>query len=182
MEVKQDFSSMTSFTDKIRAKVERHRKLRQNPRVRSVLAFLITKGLLFSNESFGKAPGSLKLSDFLYTAEHYEPRVYAVLPAVMIHFKNSITGHDAMPATLRKIIYGIEKHKNLDLEYKGIPFEEMRIWASMPLKDKRVKPVGEKKIVKTFRLTPKAVHKLERIASEQSKEVTQVLEELINES
>jgi hypothetical protein len=107
-------------------------------------------------------------------------RVYAVLPAAIIHFKNSITGHDALPATLRKIISGIEKHKTLDIEYKGITFEEMRTWASIPLKDKRIKPVGEKKIVKTFRLTPKAVSKLERIASEQSKEVTQVLEELIN--
>jgi hypothetical protein len=64
---------MTSVSDKVRAKAEKHRKLNNSTRVRSVLAFLISKGLLISNESFGKAPGSLKLGDFLYTAEHYEP-------------------------------------------------------------------------------------------------------------
>ncbi len=170
---------MDSIAEKVRAKVEKHNRLKKNPRVRSVLAFLIAKGLLVSNETFGKAPKMLTCRDLLYTAEHYEPRVYAVLPAVIIHFKNSIKEQEVLPAAIKKIISAIEKNKHLDVLYKGISFKEMKTWASIPLKDKRVKPVGEKKIVKTFRLTPLAIQKLETIALEQSKDVTQVLEELI---
>jgi hypothetical protein len=81
---------------------------------------------------------------------------------------------------LQHIIHAIEKGKDLDITYKGIHFREMKLSAQMELNDKRVKPLGEKKIVKTFRLSPRAIAKLEKIALEESKNMTHVLEEVIS--
>jgi hypothetical protein len=170
---------MDKLKEKIDAKVKRHNRLKNDPRVRSVLAFLVHKGFLISNETFGDVKGVPGVRDFLFVAKHFEPRVYTALPALLIHFKNSIGDISTVPKKLQEITHAIEKGQDLDLSFGGIHYREMKFMAELPLSDKRVKPLGEKKIVKTFRLSPKVVAKLEQIALKESKKMTEVIEELI---
>ena len=170
---------MNKLQDRINSKIKKYNRLKNNPRVRSVLSFLIHKGFLISNESFGEAQGVPSIKDFLFVAKNFEPRVYTVIPAFFLHYRNSIKDVEEIPDELKEIIQAIEKGKDIELSFRGIHFREMKSLAEMKLNDKRVKPVGEKKITKTFRLSPKAVAKLEEIALKESKNITSVLEEMI---
>ncbi|HMO18386.1 MAG TPA: hypothetical protein PKA63_08595 [Oligoflexia bacterium] len=170
---------MDNILDKVQAKVRKHKRLKNDPRVQSVLSFLVRKGFLISNERFNETRGVPSLSDLLFVAENFEPRVYNVIPAFIIHFRKSLEDLDALPAELLKITHAIEKGRELDVIYKGIHFREMKFSAEIKLNDKRVKVLGEKKVVKTFRLSPKVIAKLEEVALRESKNVTEVLEEMV---
>jgi hypothetical protein len=60
-----------------------------------------------------------------------------------------------------------------------MPYEKVRIWADFPLRDKRVKSVANKKVLKTFRLDPAAVKRLREIVVEKRCTETEVVEKLI---
>lgn len=64
----------------------------------------------------------------------------------------------------------------LDLSIEGITLQEMNQWARAELADKRIRPFGRKKIVKTFRLSPPVIRRLEQLAAQRGCSVTDALE------
>jgi hypothetical protein len=63
--------------------------------------------------------------------------------------------------------------------FYGMPYEKVRVWTDFPLRDKRVKPLTKRKVVKTFRLDPIAVESLRKIAEQKGCTETEVLETLL---
>lgn len=64
-------------------------------------------------------------------------------------------------------------------DLSGISSAEGNQWVEFPLRDRRVKPVTEKKVVKTFRLSPRALERLHEMARERGSSETSVIENLL---
>jgi hypothetical protein len=58
----------------------------------------------------------------------------------------------------------VGKGKEQGEDFEGIPYAKLKVWAELPLRDRRVKPASEKKVSKTFRMTPRAIERLHEIA------------------
>ncbi|RMG40531.1 MAG: hypothetical protein D6719_10645 [Candidatus Dadabacteria bacterium] len=168
---------------KILEKAKRESRLRKrylsDRRAREVLGFLAAKGLLFTDGITPIKRTKISVKDALWVAQKIEPRVVEVLPAAIINFPGAFNDLDKLPETLSQIVFAIKKGRKLELSYLGIPFEKMAVWASVPLPDGRVKPVGEKKRLKSFRLHPEIISELSRKARAADMTQTEYLEKII---
>lgn len=158
---------------------ERTKLRKADPRYRKVLGFLKAKGLLFDETVRPRPNIKLDVIDVLWVAENLEPRVLEVFPAALIHFNKTFFNTQVLPDALNKIIESIRKRSDLDTIYKGIEFKKMKEWANHPLKDKRVKPIRDHKITKTYRLKPKALEALKLKAKAVDLNETEFLERII---
>lgn len=154
-------------------------KLRADPRFQKVMAFFRAKGLIIGNAPPTRPPLKLQIPDVLWVAEKLEPRVFEILPAALLNFPNAFLQKNKLPQELRKIVEAIRKNQNLDMVYHGIPFEKFQHWARFELKDRRTKPIQEKRVMKSFRLSPKVVQTLQRLSLELKKAETEIIEDLI---
>lgn len=150
-----------------------------NDTARKVLGFFVAKGLLIAPDI--KAAGSVKLSveDILWVAENVEPRVLSVLPAAVIHFPATFLDLEALPKKLKDIIEAIKEGKARGPSLPGFPYAEFRRWAYFTLKDKRCRPLGEKKVRKTYRFKPDVVEALEEAARNERTTETAIIERLV---
>jgi hypothetical protein len=167
--------------EKAKEKARKIELLKKDKRVRGVMAFFIKKGFLISNYDFGHPPRQISAKDCVFTAQNFEPRIFAVLPAALIHFKRAIVNTEELPVQVKQAVKAILAGEEIELSMRGICYKEMSSWARQSILDKRVKPVGQKKIVKTFRLSPETLKKLDKIAKEQSSSLTATLEKIILE-
>jgi hypothetical protein len=81
---------------------------------------------------------------------------------------------------LAEVVDQLRKRKEKGEAFCGMPYEKIKIWADLPLRDKRMKPMTEKKVIKTFRLDPKALARLKIRAQEENCSETEILEKLLN--
>ena len=151
-----------------------------NTTAKKVLGFLVAKGLLIGDFP---ANGSVKLTvkDFLHTAEEVEPRVLAVLPAALIHFPKAFSDRNRLPRELDSIIEAILSDADKGPNLFHVSFTELKRWANSTLKDKRTKPVKERKTRKTYRFSPEVVAKVEKGAVKKNVTETALLENLVRE-
>ncbi len=149
-----------------------------NSTAKKVLGFLVAKGLLVGDFP---ANGSVKLTvkDFLRTAEDVEPRVLAVLPAALIHFPKAFSDRNRLPKELSLVIDAIIRDADRGPNLFHVPFTELKRWANSTLKDKRTKPVKERKSRKTYRFSPEVVAKVEKISAQRNLTETAFLENLV---
>jgi len=155
----------------------RHLKLNQKDvRFQRTMAFLKAKGLLDTNLNIKPhLRGRLKLNDVLWAARNVEPRIIEVLPAAMLHFPKNFTG--IAPQELKKILVCIQHGDNEGPDFEGLEYKKMKFWANTQLKDKRTKPVQEKRQPKAFRLNPKTLAILNNLVKTgKFKDQTQALE------
>lgn len=144
---------------KVKAKQIKQR--RKDIRFKKTMAFLKGKGLLDTNLPV-KAQPSLRLDiqDVLWAGQNVEPRIIEVLPAAVLHFPKNFVGMKKAPKelleTIADIQNGIENGKNLF----GLEYAKMKFWANTPMKDKRTRPINERRISKIYRLHPKTLKKL----------------------
>jgi hypothetical protein len=163
---------------KFKAKAKQIEADRRDVRFVKTIAFLKAKGLLTTTLPIAPAPGvRLNVQDVLWAGQRVEPRIIEVLPAALLRFPKNFVGLDRMPAELKEVIKGIQQNVENGTDFAGIKFQQMRYWANMPLKDKRTKPVGERKQIRTFRLHADVLRKLEQlVASGKYKDQTSALE------
>lgn len=169
------------FLKKIKKKAERNKLNRKDIRFRKTMAFLKGKGLLDTNLPIAPAPGlRLNLRDAIWAGKHVEPRILEVLPAAMIHYRNNFLGFDRLPIDLDDVLKAIRKNKKNGPDYEGVPFEKMKHWANIELKDGRTKPVSEQKVPKYLKLPVQHIQKLERlVAAGKFKDQTSAIEAAI---
>jgi hypothetical protein len=114
-----------------------------------------------------------------FVAKGFLKTILEVLPAAVLrltnHFDFDATAHKA----LAEAVDQLRKHEESGKAFYGIPYEKIRVWADFPLRDKRVKPLTQRKVVKTFRLNPLAVESLRRVAKQKGCTETEVLETLL---
>lgn len=168
--------------EQFQKKAKRLRQLRKDRRYVNVIAFLAAKGLLLSNTIEANYIRGIKipLKDFLWVAKNIEPRVYEVLPAALIHFPSTITEKEKMKADLESVCKALLGHQSNGPGYMHASYEDIKRWADMPLTDKRVKPVSEKKVARTFRLSQRALEGLARRAHDEGVSQAVILENLLS--
>ena len=166
-----------------RAKREREKlkKLRKDSRYKRVLGFLQAKGLLYTLDIVSQPNIKINISDALWVAENIEPRVLEVLPAAVISFPSTFVHKEDLPPELENIIRKIRLGKKITGTYKGIECRKMLFWAKQSLTDGRMKPIGEKRITKTYRFLPETVKKLKNASVTAKLNETAFLEKIINE-
>jgi hypothetical protein len=88
--------------------------------------------------------------------------------------------------------YDPEKHLELrqaiellragrDGTFFKISLDKVRPWLNLQLKDRRVKAVGDKKVMKTFRLAPQTVTKIRELKKASGKSEAEIIEKLVSD-
>jgi hypothetical protein len=168
--------------EKIRKRALQDEKNRTDHRFLDTMGLLVAKGLLRTNMPIALCPNKrLRIDDAIWAGQHVEPRILEVLPAAVLrlgrHFDLDADKH----AELARTVARLRAREAQGEAFQGIPYNKLKVWAEIPLPDRRVKPAGEKKVAKTFRLHPRAVERLQEMAREKRTTETAVLESLLTE-
>jgi hypothetical protein len=158
---------------------EKTRQRKLDPRYRKVIGFLKGKGLLIDEIAKPRPNVKLDVKDVLWVGEKVEPRVFEVFPAAFLHFPKTFFNIEALPKDLAEIVEAIRLKIPMAPDYKGIETKKMNHWANRFLKDRRVKPITERKIPKNYRLRPQVIEILKKKALEANLSETECLEKLI---
>lgn len=165
---------------KIKRKARVDARNRRDPRFINTMGLLVAKGLLRTNFDVPLLPNKrLDIEDVLWAGRNVEPRILEVLPGAVVrlgaHFRVDPIKH----RDLIEVTDQLRRRQTEGKAFEGIPYERLRVWAEFDLRDKRIKPLGLKKRLKSFRLAPQAIERLQAVAEKSGKSETEVLEELL---
>jgi len=153
------------------------KKLLNQVKAQKLFGFLIAKGFLYGENIPLQPNAKIHIQDALWIGENIEPRVLEVLPAALIPFPKTFIG--PIPIEFKKILRDIKKLKKVGNDYKYVPYKAMKRWADRKLPDHRTKKISEIKVNKTFRLHPRVISKLRRLADKNNDNLNECLEKLI---
>ena len=156
-----------------------HAKHRTDARTTRVLGFLKSKGLLLVDWVVERPSIKFDVVDALWVAEKVEPRVLELLPAVLLHFPRTVINLEKLPQELSEVIKALKAQAAIGPSYHEIPFEKFRKWAEFRPKDKRVVPLSDKKIMRSFRLKRQIAAKLSALAKAQDISEGDLIEQLL---
>lgn len=164
---------------RIAEKAKKDKELRQDPRYLQTMGFLVAKGFLRTNQAIPLLPNQrLRLTDAIWAGENVEPRILEVLPAAVLRLPNHFDLNRVEHPDLFLAIEALRKREKGHPLW-GIPFRKYKVWAELILPDRRMKPLTEKKVVKTFRLSPKSIEVLKRRSKEWGCSKTDALEKIL---
>jgi hypothetical protein len=167
---------------KIKEKAKQDQKKRRDPRFRETMGFLTAKGFLKANFNFPLLPNKrLHIEDAIWAGKNVEPRILEVLPAAVLRLGKHFDLDPIRDKELAQIVEQLRKREKTGKAFCEIPYDKIKIWADFPLRDKRVKSITEKKVVKNFRLLPSTAQKLRKLAEQQGCTETDIFERLIEE-
>lgn len=169
---------------KIKRAALRDEKFRQDSRYKRSMAFLERKGFLHSNQNFEKHYRSrLNIGDLFWAGTHVEPRILEVLPAAVARLPRCFVLDETKESELlRKIIFHLNSEDEEGPEFFNVPYEKLKVWMQLPLKDKRTKPHQDRKVMRTFRLQPKTLQKLALLKKKLGLSETAVIELLVEKT
>ncbi len=172
---------MSDFLKKIKANAKRNELNRKDIRFKNVMALLKGKGLLDTNLPITGAPGMrVEIKDAIWAGRNVEPRILEVLPAAILHYRKNFLGLEQTPEVLELVLKAIRNNAADGPVFESVPFAKMKHWANIRLKDKRTKPVNEKKVPKYLMLHVKHLNKLAKlVASGKFKDQTSAIEAAI---
>lgn len=162
---------------KIKQKAKQDARHRRDPRFLRVLGFLVAKGFLKTNLNVHPTPNQrVKIADAIWAGRNVEPRILEVLPAAVLRLGKHFDFECLKDRELARVVHQLRDRKETGDGFNGIPYEKIRVWADFPLKDGRVKASNEKKITKTFRLSPQAISQIKELAKKFNCSDTEALE------
>jgi hypothetical protein len=165
---------------KIKAKAKVDAKNRHDPRYLETMGFLVAKGFLKTNRKIPLVPNKkLEIDHAVWAGLNVEPRILEVLPAAVLRLARHFDLDPLKHRELAEVVDQLRRRVDTGADFCGMPYEKVKVWVDLPLRDKRTKTMTEKKVVKTFRLDPAAVMKLRKIAKEKNCNETEILENLI---
>lgn len=167
------------FLNKIKLAAKNDAKLRKDPRYLRAMGFLTRKGFLKANRDFSDFNvGKLFIEDALWAGKKLEPRILEVLPATIARLPHEIVLNKELKA-LTQAVNAINTQAKAGPDFMGIPFEKYKVWANLQIKDKRTKPINQKKIMRSFRLTPGSIQQLEKQMEASGKSGAEIIENLL---
>ena len=165
---------------KIKAKAKVDEKNRHDPRFLETMGFLVAKGFLKTNLEVPLLPNKrLHIDNAVWAGLHVEPRILEVLPAAVLRLAKHFDLDPVKHPELAGVVDQLRNRKEKGKVFCGMPYEKIKIWADLPLRDKRMKSMTEKKVIKTFRLDPRALARLKKRAQENNCSETEILEKLL---
>jgi hypothetical protein len=172
--------SQENLLQKIKDQAKRDRALRSDRRFIEIMGFLVAKGFLQTNYEVPALPNKrFRIEDAIWAGVNVEPRILEVLPAAVLRLEKHFDLDPARHEELAEIVRELRNHSCSGPEFYGILFAKIKLWANLPLRDGRVKTLAEKKITKTFRLSPKAAATLANLARQKQCTETEILESKI---
>jgi|GEM_PF-652993 len=167
---------------KIKQKARLDARNRLDPRFRQTMGFLVAKGFLQTNFELQKLPNQrIRIEDAIWAGKNVEPRILEVLPAAVLRLEKHFDLNKEIHKELARVVTQLRDGVEAGDKFCEIPYQKLRAWVNISLRDGRTKIPGEKKIMKTFRLSPRAVEVLEQASRDSGLSVTEVLEKKIVE-
>jgi hypothetical protein len=164
----------------IKKAVLRDKRMRRDPRYIKTITFLIGKGFLFTNHHMLKGTNlRLQIDDAIWAGRNLEPRILEVLPATVLRLGKHFDFDPIKHKELARTIEDIKNGKTTGHDFFGVPYEKLKVWANFKIKDGRVKTLQERRVTRTFRLKPRTFEKLQQFAKKARKNVTAVIEDMI---
>jgi hypothetical protein len=169
-----------TILQQIRKRARADERNRKDPRFLETLGFLVAKGLLKTNVPVRLRPNKrLRVDDAVWAGQHVEPRILEVLPAAILrlgrHFDLDPERHKELAEAVASLRAGETQGK----EFRGVPYAKLKHWVDLPLPDRRIKTLRDKKVPKTFRLAPQTIERLALLAREKGISETAVIESLV---
>jgi hypothetical protein len=159
---------------------EKDKQRRRDPRYVRTMAFLTAKGFLFANRRFPYTPNDrIDIDGAIWAGRTLEPRILEVLPAAVLRLPKHFDFDPIRHHELAKTLEDLKACRKDGHRFEGIPYKKIKAWVDFELKDGRIKTQKEKRVLKTFRLKPDTIEKLERIAQDKGKNITAAIEDLI---
>ncbi len=164
----------------IRAKAKEDEKKRRDRRFLDTMGFLVAKGFLQTNFDVLWAPNKrVQIDDAIWAGKNVEPRILEVLPAAVLRLGRHFDLDPERHGDLARVVARLRRGEEQGDAFYGMPYDKMKQWVELPLRDRRVKPLTKKKVVKTFRLDPAAVKCLKNLANDKQCTETEALERLL---
>lgn len=164
----------------IKAKAKQDQRKRKDPRFLETMGFLVAKGFLRTNMEVPLLPNKrVRVEDAIWAGQNVEPRILEVLPAAVLRLKKHFEMKPGRYADLDRVLNQLRCREQKGDAFHGIPYDKIRQWADLPLRDGRVKTVTNKKVAKTFRLEPAVLDRLKAMARTRGVTETEVIEELL---
>jgi hypothetical protein len=152
---------------------------KKDPRYTRTIGFLVAKGFLHANRDIPKTPNiRISIEDAVWAGKNVEPRILEVLPAAVMRLEKHFDYNPEEHIDLRRVIEQLKQ--NIDGEFLGIPTEKIRPWLNIRLKDRRTKGLAEKKVIKTFRLSPGTIKRIKDLKTKMKISETELLEKLFD--
>jgi len=165
---------------RIAAKAKADARKRKDPRFLQTMGFLVAKGFLYTNFTVPRLPNKkLFLEDALWAGKNVEPRILEVLPAAVLRLGAHFHFDPEEHLDLMLVVEALKKRKANGPEFHGMPYDKMKAWAELELKDRRIKNLEHKKVPRTFRLAPEVLLKLKARAKQEGCTETAYLERKI---
>lgn len=152
--------------EQIKKAAQKDEQNRKNIKYKRAMAFLTRKGFLKTNVNFHKYYlAKINVMDLLWAGKNVEPRILEVLPAAIARLPKAIKfiGQHKEGYALNLVVEDLKLNKKTGHDFLNIPYNKMRIWMDLHLNDHRTKTINQKKILKTFRLSPQTIQKLEEL-------------------
>lgn len=165
---------MTDFKDiqeRARKRFKQLEAKRRDPRFVKTIGKLVHLKLLTAP---GVVPyhGRVLLEDALWAGE-VEPRVYEVLPAVVLKRPRAFVTTGPLPDDLKEVLNEL-RHQAPKTPFRGIPVESYRRWlASVGWKDKKPS------LLKTFRFNDEDVKRIARLKKKTGKLEIEILRDAL---
>ncbi|MBI4402554.1 MAG: hypothetical protein HY537_00240 [Deltaproteobacteria bacterium] len=153
---------------------------RKDPRYLRTMGFLVSKGFLKTNQAIILMPNArLHIKDTMWAGINVEPRILEVLPAVVLRFPRHFDFAREQNKKLAEIIACLKRGSENGPSFHEIPYEKLKVWTDLKLRDGRVKGMSEKKITRTFRLRPSTVQVISKLSKQHHLSQAEVLERLV---
>ena len=100
------------------------KEIRRTEKFGNVLDILAHAQLLRTNYHKPKKPIPIQIDDLIWAGK-FEPRIWEVLPAAMIHFPEFILGNNT---EFDQILLAIKNKNDTGPDYQFIKFDDMKKW------------------------------------------------------
>jgi hypothetical protein len=172
--------SREKLLQQIKAKAKQDQQNRRDARFLETMGLLVAKGFLRTNFEVPLLPKKrIRVEDAIWAGKNVEPRILEVLPAAILRLARHFELQPEGFADLMVVVGQLRRRERNGDAFFDIPYEKLRQWADFPLRDRRIKTIGTKKVAKTFRLEPAVLDRLKAMAKEQGITETEVVEGLV---
>ena len=163
--------------EKLAAALKKREEKFKDRRYLSVMSFLCAKGLLHADNIKILRGNQVKIKDALWVAENVEPRVLEVLPAAVLHFPRAFSDYGKMPKEVKDVVTAMKNQGIEGPNLRWVNFQTLKRWGDFATSDRRVRPLSEKRLARTFRLRKETIDQIKKIAQEASVSEGAVIDE-----
>ncbi|OFZ30437.1 MAG: hypothetical protein A2622_08515 [Bdellovibrionales bacterium RIFCSPHIGHO2_01_FULL_40_29] len=157
-------------------------KKRKDIRYKKAMAFLVKKGFLKTNINFEPYfQARVWVKDLIWAGQNVEPRILEVLPAAVLRLPKAFN-HDNTKEELllKQVLIDLREEKENGSDFLNMPYKKIKVWMNISLNDRRTKTLDNKKLMKTFRLTPQTIRKIELLKKKSGLSDAAIIEGLVD--